>query len=460
MVFASSIFLFWFLPLFMLAYALTPRRWRALTIAVGSYIFYGWWRPDFVILMLISTLVDYSAGRGIENDRERGLDARRWVWLSVIVNLGLLGYFKYANFGVDTLNAMMAPFVSEPLKWPAVVLPIGISFYTFQTLSYTVDVYRGTAKPVSNFTHFMCYVAMFPQLVAGPIVRYHTIAEQLADRSHTWGKTSRGILAFQTGLVKKVLIADILAQVADRAFAAGSLNALDAWIGILAYTFQIYFDFSGYSDMAIGLGLMMGFRFPINFNQPYRSISITDFWRRWHISLSSFLRDYLYIPLGGNRKGGFRTYLNIAVTMLLGGLWHGAAWNFVAWGGYQGFFLILERLRGRGSLWYRAPRGLQIALTFVLVVFGWVLFRAPDFGSAFGYAASMCGFGGADILPLQLIHLLAGGAAILIVWGARTTQSLIERPSALYAFSMQALFLLAIAQVHFMDYVPFLYFQF
>lgn len=464
MVFASSIFLFWFLPLFLTAYALTPRRWRGLTIAIGSYVFYGWWRPDFVILMLISTIVDFAAGQGIERDQNRGNDGRRWVWVSCVVNLGLLGYFKYANFGIDTLNAMMAPFIENPLHWPAVVLPVGISFYTFQTLSYTVDVYRGTAKPVSNFTHFMCYVAMFPQLVAGPIVRYHTIAEQLAERSHTWGKISRGVLAFQTGLAKKLLIADILGQLADRAFAAETLSTGDAWIGILAYTFQIYFDFSGYSDMAIGLGLMMGFRLPVNFDQPYRSVSITDFWRRWHISLSSFLRDYLYIPLGGSRKGPGRTYVNLAVTMLLGGLWHGAAWNFVAWGAYQGFWLIVERLGGKRSLWEWAPKAVRIVLTFAVVVFGWVLFRAPDLGSAIDFAGILLGIGGnplaAGSIQLQLIHLLAGGAAILIVWGARTTQVLIEKPSPVYALITQPIFLLAIAQVHYMDHVPFLYFQF
>ncbi len=464
MVFASSIFLFWFLPIFMGVYALTPRRWKGLTIALGSYVFYGWWRPDFVILMLISTLVDFSAGHGIGQDRRRGLDGRRWVWLSAVVNLGLLGYFKYANFGVDTLNAMMAPFIAHPLRWPAIVLPVGISFYTFQTLSYTVDVYRGTAKPVNSFTNFMCYVAMFPQLVAGPIVRYHTIAGQLENRSHTWGKISRGILAFQTGLAKKVLIADILAQVADRAFAAGAPSAADAWVGILAYTFQIYFDFSGYSDMAIGLGLMMGFRFPINFNQPYRSISITDFWRRWHISLSTFLRDYLYIPLGGNRKGKLRTYVNLAITMLLGGLWHGAAWTFVAWGAYQGFWLIIERLGGKKSLWEWAPGGLKIALTFVVVVFGWVLFRAPDLSSALSYAAAMLGAVPSGVhsgaLGVKSIHVLAGAAAVLVLWCARTTQELIEIPSPSYAFVTQFLFFLAIAQVHFMDYVPFLYFRF
>jgi alginate O-acetyltransferase complex protein AlgI len=463
-VFASSIFLFWFLPIFLVVYALSPKRWKGLAIAVGSYIFYGWWRPDFVILMLISTVVDFTAGQGIVRDRDRGWNGRRWVWLSCVVNLGLLAYFKYANFGIDTLNAMMAPFHAGPMTWAEVVLPVGISFYTFQTLSYTVDVYRGTAKPVADFTHFMCYVAMFPQLVAGPIVRYHTIAAQLGDRTHTWPKISAGVVAFQTGLAKKVLIADILGPVADRAFAAESLSMGDAWIGILAYTFQIYFDFSGYSDMAIGLGLMMGFRFPVNFNQPYRSISITDFWRRWHISLSSFLRDYLYVPLGGNRKGPIRTYVNLATTMLLGGLWHGAAWNFVAWGGYQGFWLIVERLGGKRSLWDWAPRPLQMALTFVVVIFGWVLFRAPDLASAIEYSGVLIGIGGeasaAGVIRLQLIHLLAGGAAIVIVWGARTTQVLLERASVVHALAMQPTFLLAIAQVHIMDHVPFLYFQF
>ena len=392
MLFTSPVFLYAFLPLFLALYAATPRGWRSLTIAVASYVFYGWWRPDFVLLMLVSTAVDYACGRGIQRDREQGRPRRRrWLVLSLVVNLGLLAWFKYANFGIDTLNQVRAALGEPPIPWVDVVLPVGISFYTFQTLSYTVDVWRGVSPPVRNLRDFMCYVSMYPQLVAGPIVRYNTVAEQLHSRSHTLAKFGRGVLAFQIGLVKKVLVADVLGPLADAAFAVDDPTCLDAWIGILAYAFQIYFDFSGYSDMAIGLGLMIGFRLPINFDSPYRSISITDFWRRWHISLSSFLRDYLYIPLGGNRGSGRATYRNLMITMVLGGLWHGAAWTFVVWGGIHGGFLSLEHWRRQR----RAARGLpeppdnalrrtgQRLVTFHIVCLAWVFFRAESIETAF-----------------------------------------------------------------------------
>jgi alginate O-acetyltransferase complex protein AlgI len=309
----------------------------------------------------------------------------------------------------------------------------------------------------------MCYVAMFPQLVAGPIVRYNTIALQLAERTHTLAKFTQGVLAFQAGLAKKVLVADVLAPVADQAFASPGLGTLDAWLGLLAYTFQIYFDFSGYSDMAIGLGLMMGFRLPINFEQPYRSVSITDFWRRWHVSLSTFLRDYLYVPLGGNRKGALRTYVNLALTMLLGGLWHGAAWTFLAWGAYQGAWLVVERLAGKRPFYAFAPRPARIAATFVLAMFGWVLFRSEGISAAGGYFASLFGAGDpgpAFALSVRPLHWLVGGIAFLVVWGLPTTQALVHRPRPAWILALQVLFLLALVHLHYEDHVPFLYFQF
>jgi alginate O-acetyltransferase complex protein AlgI len=264
--------------------------------------------------------------------------------------------------------------------------------------------------------------------------------------------------------VKKLLIADVLANLADDAFASNSLHTLDAWLGTLAYTFQIYFDFSGYSDMAIGLGLMMGFRLPINFDQPYHSIGITDFWRRWHISLSSFLRDYLYIPLGGNRKGPIRTYINLSATMILGGLWHGAAWNFIAWGAYQGFWLSIERLAGKRSLLSFAPKALQIAGTFILVMFGWVLFRAADMSHALRHAGDMLGLHSSASAPIHLslapAYLIAGAIAAIVVWGFPTTQRLIKNPRATWVLGLQLLFLLALLHLHYQDHVPFLYFQF
>ncbi|MFT5052095.1 MAG: alginate O-acetyltransferase complex protein AlgI [Chlamydiales bacterium] len=464
MLFASATFLYYFLPAFLAAYYLTPVRFRSLTLAVASYVFYGWWRPDFLILMAVSTIVDYTAGARVHRARSRGERGKPWLLLSLVTNLGLLAYFKYANFGIDTLNQLLMTAGSSPLSWTTVVLPVGISFYTFQTLSYTVDVYRGTTPPVGRFRDFMCYVAMFPQLVAGPIVRYNTVADQLANRTHTLDKFFQGVLAFQAGLIKKILIADMLASVADDVFAADAVTTGEAWLGSLAYTFQIYFDFSGYSDMAIGLGLMIGFRLPINFDGPYRSRSITEFWRRWHVSLSSFLRDYLYLPLGGNRRGPLRTYVNLAVVMLLGGLWHGAAWTFLAWGAYQGFWLILERAIGKRAPYSGTPRAVQMALTFVLAIIGWVFFRAESLGDAGRILASMFGSApeSARAIPFLLrpMHLVAFAAAAIIVWGLPTTQRLLREPPLWWAISLQLLLPLALVHMHHEQNVPFLYFQF
>ncbi|MFT4539797.1 MAG: alginate O-acetyltransferase complex protein AlgI [Planctomycetota bacterium] len=462
MVFASSIFLYYFLPIFLALYYLSPKGVKSYTLAFASYLFYGWWRPDFVILMLVSTLVDYTAGRRITAARAKGEKGKAWLLLSVFVNLGLLAYFKYANFGIDTLNTVFQSFGADPMEWPKVVLPVGISFYTFQTLSYTIDVYRGNAAPVRHFRDFMCYVAMFPQLVAGPIVRYNTIAEQLHDRTHTFAKFFQGVLAFQLGLAKKVLIADQLGPLADYAFGAESLSIADAWLGVLAYTFQIYFDFSGYSDMAIGLGLMMGFRFPINFNSPYRSISITDFWRRWHISLSSFLRDYLYIALGGNRGSKQRTYVNLSLTMLLGGLWHGAAWTFIVWGAYQGLWLVFERLIGKRSFYSATPVPVQIALTFLLAMIGWVFFRATDMEAAGSMFRSMAALGEPATFSLLIrpIHWIVFSVAVGVIWFAPTTQCIVPKPSIGMTLAIQVFFILCLLQLHLADNVPFLYFQF
>ncbi len=466
MVFADRFFLYYFLPVFLALYFLSPRRMKSITLALASYVFYGWWRPDFVILMWISTVVDFTCGQRISKAQEspEGGRGKGWLWLSVVLNLGLLAYFKYANFGVDTLNTLLQSAGFETLEWTKVILPVGISFYTFQTMSYTIDVYRGSSKPVKSFRDFACYVAMFPQLVAGPIVRYNTIADQLHSRTHSLDKFYAGVLAFQAGLAKKVLIADVLSGLVDDSFSLGALATFDSWIAAVAYTFQIYFDFSGYSDMAIGLGLMMGFRMPINFDQPYRSVGITDFWRRWHISLSSFLRDYLYIPLGGNKKGTARTYVNLWATMLLGGLWHGAAWNFIFWGAYQGLWLVLERLGGKRSLFQLAPSMLRIPLTFIVVIFGWILFRSNSIGDAWRHWLSMVGIHGQGSVPALVniapAHMLALGAGALVVWAFPTTQRLLRNVRPVWVVVLQVLFLLSLVHLHYQDHVPFLYFQF
>ena len=484
MLFTSGYFLYGFLPLFLGLYYLAQERYRPWVIAGFSYFFYGWWRPDFVLLMWLSTVVDYNCGRGITRARSRGLagtadtqgnagDAesseprvgRRWLVLSCVVNLGLLAYFKYANFGIEAFNAILAQAGREPLAWAEVLLPVGISFYTFQTLSYTIDVYRGDAQPVGRFRDFACYVSMFPQLVAGPIVRYQSVAEQLRARTHSLETFSLGVLFFQAGMAKKVLLADTLAGTADGAFAAETLSTLGAWVGALAYTFQIYFDFSGYSDMAIGLGLMIGFRFPINFDRPYTARSITEFWQRWHISLSTFLRDYLYVPLGGNRKGPVRTYINLCLTMLLGGLWHGAAWTFVAWGAYQGAWLVLERLGGRRTLYGFLPGPLQVLPTLVIIVVGWVLFRSESLPQALSYLGTMFGLGSGTpqaltAEPVAQSAILAFGVGSLILWALPTTQSLAKRRSLIWSVTLQLLFLAALITLHDAANVPFLYFQF
>ncbi len=342
MVFSSYLFLFYFLPLALLFYYAAPMRARHLVLTIFSYVFYGWANPLFLVLLFTSTAIDFAAGLFIERQRRlHGQSsrptgrARIALAVSLTGNLLILGFFKYFNFGADSFDGLVTWIGMPALRLDValkITLPLGISFYTFQSMSYAIDVYRGDAKAVRSFIDFACYTSMFPQLVAGPIIRFSEISDQMRSRTHTITKFARGVAFVSLGLAKKVLLANPCGKVADLAFDAGSLNALDAWYGVTAYAFQIYFDFSGYSDMAIGLGLMIGFVFAKNFDDPYLAHSMTDFWRRWHISLSTWLRDYLYRPLGGNRKGRARTYINLFVVMLLGGLWHGAAWTFVIWG--------------------------------------------------------------------------------------------------------------------------------
>ncbi|MCA8948004.1 MAG: MBOAT family protein [Planctomycetes bacterium] len=468
MVFSSSVFLFAFLPAFLLLYWLSPRFLRTATLALASFVFYGWWKAEFVLLLLFSSVVDYWIGGRIVRARREDRDARRWLALSVVVNLGLLAWFKYANFGVETFRALLHGLgFAGDFVWVDVVLPVGISFYTFQTMSYTIDLYRGEVQPAARFVDFLCYVSMFPQLVAGPIVRYSLVEDELRNRRSTREGIYHGVLFFQIGLAKKVLLADAVARFADAAFDVPGADGLTlglSWLGAVAYAFQIYFDFSGYSDMAIGLGLMLGFHFPINFDAPYRADSITDFWRRWHISLSTWLRDYLYVPLGGNRRGARRTYVNLMLTMLLGGLWHGAAWNFLAWGGYQGFWLAVERAAARRPFYGMLPHVLRIAFTFVLVLFGWVLFRANDLGHAIRYASAMVGLGGGDEPAHIALHPGPWGemaVCALIVWLLPTSQRIVPRAHPAFVLVLQLLFVFAVLVVRLApEEIPFLYFRF
>jgi len=336
MVFTTHIFVFYFLPIFLLVYFNVPHRWRNLWITGASYVFYGWWEPWFVGLMLFTTVMDFAWGMVITRRGATRAQQRMAVAACVVTNLGFLGVFKYYVFTAETLNAVLEAAGIEPFRVLRVALPIGISFYTFHSLTYIIDLYRGHATRARSFADFSAFVSLFPDLVAGPIIRYKTLAAQLRFRRQTIERFASGVTIFALGFGKKILLANPCGRVADAVFNASGPCAMDAWVGVIAYAWQIYFDFCGYSDMAVGLGRMLGFEFLKNFDAPYRAESITDLWRRWHISLSSVLRDYLYYPLGGNRKGPVRTYINLAVVMLLGGLWHGAKWNFVIWGAYHG----------------------------------------------------------------------------------------------------------------------------
>jgi len=390
MIFSSLTFLFVFLPVLLVAYYACPAKYRNWVALAASGFFYAWGAPRFVLVLVASSLADYVLSCELSAGR-RSPGVRRGVLAAAIVmNIGLLLYFKYANFFVEELNGLLARLGGGEFSWMDVALPIGISFFTFQKVSYLVDVYRGTAQVARNAGDYLLYVMLFPQLIAGPIVRYHDVARQLVERDYTSSRFFTGILRFCQGLGKKVLVANTLGEIADAAFGAapGDLSCGWAWLGVLAYAFQIYFDFSGYSDMAIGLGRLLGIEFLENFNRPYISKNFTEFWRRWHISLSNWMREYLYVPLGGNRKGETRTYFNLWIVFLISGFWHGAAWNFIAWGAFHGFFLSVDKLF-KGTRLSRAPAWLALPATFVLVLFSWVLFRAPTLTDALAYMGRM-----------------------------------------------------------------------
>jgi alginate O-acetyltransferase complex protein AlgI len=459
---------FYFLPVVLVLYYNLPYRWRNAFLTFVSYGFYGWWKPWFILLMLAVTLVNYGAGRVVA-DREISRGGRQSVLvLSVGISLGLLAFFKYYMFSVASLNLLLA-WVGLPLfRILEVALPIGISFYTFQAISYTVDVYRGDAAPARSFGDFACFVALFPQLIAGPILRYHTVARQFEMRRHTVERFAAGVLIFSLGFAKKVLLANPMGEAADVAFGVESPRLTDAWFGVTAYAFQIYFDFCGYSDMAVGLGRMFGFEFMKNFDAPYRSESLTEVWRRWHRSLSCFLRDYLYIPLGGNRLGTSRTYCNLGLVMLLGGLWHGAKWTFVLWGVYHGALLALERWRGKSSLWAIAPRPVRVICTFVMMLLGWVLFRSDNLEAASAYYAAMFGFGAGSgpegLMAAELytpIHWLVLGVCALLVFQPLQAHDWAEGELTWGRVAV-AVPLLALALVTMFNqaFSPFLYFQF
>ena len=383
MVFSSLTFLQCFLPPCLLAYFLVPQKWRNGILFLFSLLFYAWGEPVYVVLMLFSTVLDYTCGQMVERHRgQRG--AKIALLVSLCVNLGLLGVFKYSDFLIGTVNSLFG----TALPQPNLPLPIGISFYTFQTMSYTIDVYRGDAKAQKNIINFGAYVTLFPQLIAGPIVRYQTVADELEHRGCTADLFADGVKRFACGIGKKVLLANNIGLLWEAASVQAAPTVLTAWLGVIAYGFQIYFDFSGYSDMAIGLGRMLGFRFLENFNYPFLADSITDFWRRWHISMGTWFRDYVYIPLGGNKGGLAKQLRNIAIVWLLTGFWHGASWNFVLWGVYFGILLVLEKLFLLRWL-KRLPAVLRHIYALVLVTISWTLFAFTEISKGAAWCKAM-----------------------------------------------------------------------
>lgn len=461
MVFTSNLFLFIFLPIFLLTYYVIPFRSRSALILLFSYIFYGWWRPDFALLLGSVSVGTYFLTLLMESEKWR---ARRFpvLTLGVTLNLAALAYFKYFNFGVDSLNTVIAAAGFTPFSYAHVVLPIGLSFFIFQAISYMVDVYRGDAPKTENLFDFAAFISFFPQLVAGPVLRYQPLADQFRYREHSWKIFSQGCLIFMAGFCGKVLVADPMAPMVEAAFAIQNPTLIDAWLGTTAYTIQLFFDFSGYSTMAIGLGLMVGFVFPKNFDDPYTSASITEFWRRWHMSLSTWLRVYLYVPLGGNRLGRRRTYINLMLTMVLGGLWHGANWTFLVWGAWHGGLLALERFWRERNPEPRLPRPIAVVWTLLMVMIGWVFFRAADLGAAFRILSGMAGFSGWRISPDLAWQLAPEGLVVMLIGAALVfvLPWLRRRSEGRLRVLLIPLFLWAVAALSSQAFTPFLYFQF
>ena len=475
MVFSSFLFLSLFLPLFLAAYLLSPRSLRNMVALLFSLFFYTWGAPKIIGTLVAGSFLDYLVSKHFSG-RYRKISFAAGVG----ANLLLLGYFKYANFFVADANALIVWLGGEPITWSAVALPVGISFFTFQKISYLADVYCRRTEPAAKFSHYLLYVTLFPQLIAGPIIRYHDVAQDILRRELSAQNIWYGFFRFSVGLGKKVLIADELAKIVDTIFGIDPaiLPAHYALLGMTCYAFQIYFDFSGYSDMALGLGRVMGFRFPENFNMPYISQSITEFWRRWHISLSNWMRDYLYIPLGGNRCGLFRTYLDLWIVFLISGLWHGASWTFVLWGAYHGFFLVLDKL-----FWLRVskrlPAPLNVLITFTIVSLGWVLFRSESLEFSWQYIQALSNLSswGAPLgsyYPAQIIHnrgIFVLTIAVLLSFAPiapalrEMAEAALAGGSSLRRLGLEfaaasALLLLSMLVVGSGSFSPFLYFRF
>ncbi len=466
MVFSSTIFLCVYLPLVLLGYYICPKKGKNLFLLIVSLIFYAWGEPKYVFLMIFSILVNYVFGLLMDKHRENKKRLKLMLVISIIIDLGLLSVFKYTDFIITNINSVFG----AGFDLLNIALPIGISFYTFQAMSYTIDVYRDDVRVQRNLIDFGMYITMFPQLIAGPIVRYSDVQDQLAERNVTTADFSEGIMRFVVGLGKKVLLANQMGAVWTQIYAlGGDISALMAWTGAAAYTFQIYFDFSGYSDMAIGLGRMFGFKFPENFRYPYESVSITDFWRRWHITLSTWFKEYLYIPLGGNRRGLARQALNLLIVWTLTGFWHGAGWNFVMWGLYYFAILFIEKLFLLKAL-DKLPRLFRHAYALLLIVIGWVIFASDDVSVMLPYLGSMFGANGA--LGGMDVYTLLTRAALMVICCVASTElprrlfvtaaGKMNEKAAFTVKSVLTLALLALSVVFLIgdSYNPFLYFRF
>ena len=476
MVFSSIVFLLYFLPAFLVLYHLAGKRLKNIVILVSSIFFYSWGAPKFIFVLLGTTFIDFYLVKWMwKMDDSAG---KKWLLtFSVCMNVGLLFYFKYSNFFIDNLNHLLPHVGMHTIQWAKLILPIGISFYTFETLTYVIDVYRKVHKPLDNFWDYQLYIILFPKLIAGPIIRYHEIADQITDRTanETIDNKLSGFYRFIIGLSKKVLIANALGEQANYVFGLKphELTFTASWVGIICYTFQIYFDFSGYSDMAIGIGKMIGFKFPENFDNPYTSQSISEFWRRWHITLGKWMKNYLYIPLGGNRVDSkWRLYFNLWLVFLASGFWHGASWGFIIWGAYHGLFLVMER----GFLlkvYKHIPVFIKVIFTFLVVMVGWVFFRSENLTLAFGYLSKMFSF--ADIKAYELLDrrvlfvliLAAVFSFVHLLPTGKSIQKYIYFPPEMniwkhlaFTIPIMILLIISVASITSLGFNPFIYFRF
>lgn len=471
MLFSSTLFLIYFLPVFFTIYFLLPVKLKNYFIVFASILFYAWGAPVFLFTLLGTIVFNFGVAHLLA-ELQPGKVKKRLLAFSAVANLSFLLYFKYANFFVENINELLLKFDVAPMNVLNVVLPIGISFFTFHQLSFIIDVYRGVKPPMKKISDYALYILIFPQLIAGPIIRYNEISDQIEGRDKRFNvdEVLSGFLRFAIGLAKKVLIANVLGKEADRIFALQNeeLDTMLSWMGAITYTFQIYFDFSGYSDMAIGLAKMMGFTFPENFNNPYIAQSITDFWRRWHISLSRWMRDYLYIPLGGNKVSGVRLYFNLWVVFLISGFWHGAEWTFILWGAYHGFFLAIERLFLL-KVTSKIGTFLRVTFTYFIVVIGWVLFRAKDveqaksvLGKMFSFTSTQEHFFSNHLLAILVVAAILSFLPLFLkakeAMDAKPELSL--KRTVLSVLVILVFMILCVGEITSSDFNPFIYFKF